>query len=514
MRRLVFLFFDLLVVAVSTFLALLLRDNLELEPGRIAGLIPYLVCALISAAVIFPALGTNRGFWRYTTFSDFVRIVAASLLVVLAATSGAFALTRLDGLARAVPILHFLLLVALMSALRSAMRLRHGRRSRAPAAPALAMEPHAEQVLVVGLNAVAELFVRSAQHFARHTIHVVGMLGRHDRHRGRSLHGIAVLGLPEELLSVLQRLEVHGVAVGRIVVAVSPNELSQAARDALRSVEDGSGIVVDYFGERLGFVESQEGVVSLPDSNPPSSDTDEAKPLPSLRQLVDRNVLERPYWRAKRALDFVLALVGIVVSAPLMLIVAALVAVDCGLPVLFWQERPGLFGRRLRLYKFRTMRSAHDEEGNRIPDARRSSVVGRFLRRSRLDELPQLFNILVGEMSFIGPRPLLPVDQAPGHMGRLAIRPGLTGWAQVHGGRDVSASDKAAMDLWYVRHASFRNDLVIALKTVHMVLFGERADAGVIGQAWKDVATWAVAEPHASAVPATLSRRYTARGAA
>jgi lipopolysaccharide/colanic/teichoic acid biosynthesis glycosyltransferase len=132
------------------------------------------------------------------------------------------------------------------------------------------------------------------------------------------------------------------------------------------------------------------------------------------------------------------------------------------------------------------MSGAHDEAGRRVPDEARSSIIGRFLRRSRLDELPQLFSILAGEMSFVGPRPLLPVDQAPEHKGRLLVRPGLTGWAQVHGGRDISAADKAAMDLWYVRNASFRLDLLIAIKTVQMLFVGEKSNAEVIALAWRD----------------------------
>jgi len=170
--------------------------------------------------------------------------------------------------------------------------------------------------------------------------------------------------------------------------------------------------------------------------------------------------------------------------------VAAAVAIDVGIQVLFWQERPGILGRRLRLHKFRTMRSGHDENGRRLSESERSSSTGRFLRRLRLDELPQLFNILLGEMSFVGPRPLLPVDQSPAYSARLAVRPGLTGWAQVHGGRDVSAGDKAVMDLWYIRNASFRLDLLIAFKTACMIVFGERTDEDAIAAAWKDAEAW------------------------
>src|SRR5262249_44688585 len=162
----------------------------------------------------------------------------------------------------------------------------------------------------------------------------------------------------------------------------------------------------------------------------------------------------RPYWRIKRMMDFAGAACLLVVGLPLAVLVAMLVAIDVGLPATFWQERPGFGGSPFKLYKFRTMSAAHDTEGRRVPDQERLSMIGRFLRRARLDELPQLYNILVGEMSFVGPRPLLPVDQHPAHAARLLVRPGLTGWAQVIGGREISAEDKTALDVWYVHNAS------------------------------------------------------------
>ena len=144
----------------------------------------------------------------------------------------------------------------------------------------------------------------------------------------------------------------------------------------------------------------------------------------------------------------------LIVLAPFMLFVAILAAIDVGLPVTFWEQRPSLNGRRFKLCKFYTMAATLDASGQRVPDDERTSGVGRFLRRTRLDELPQLFNILSGDMSFVGPRPLLPIDQPAAYAARLLVRPGLTGCAQVKDGREISAADKAALDVWYVRNAS------------------------------------------------------------
>src|SRR5262249_17819726 len=142
------------------------------------------------------------------------------------------------------------------------------------------------------------------------------------------------------------------------------------------------------------------------------------------------------------------------------------IALDVGFPVIFWQQRPGLYGRPFKLYKFRTMRAPHDQQKIRIPDDQRSSAIGQLLRRIRLDELPQLYNVIVGDMSLNGLRPLLPCDQSPEYAARLSVQPGITGWAQVNGGRIIPPSDKCILDIWYARNACFVLDLRIVLRTI------------------------------------------------
>ena len=188
----------------------------------------------------------------------------------------------------------------------------------------------------------------------------------------------------------------------------------------------------------------------------------------------------RRYAHLKRAIDFTSVIFIVFALSPLLALVALLVAVDVGFPVVFWQQRPGRHGRPFKLYKFRTMRQAHDAQGNRIADQLRSSGIGNFLRRSRLDELPQLYNVLVSEMSLVGPRPLLPVDQPQGQMPRLLVRPGLTGWAQVNGGREISNEDKAALDLWYIKNASLWLDIKILLRTLAIVIAGDRVNGTAV----------------------------------
>ena len=175
----------------------------------------------------------------------------------------------------------------------------------------------------------------------------------------------------------------------------------------------------------------------------------------------------------KRLIDFILALVGIVVLSPLLLILIILGAIFMGGNPFFTQDRPGLHERVFKLVKFRTMDNRRDVNGELLPDEVRLNKYGRFLRASSLDELPELFNILVGDMAIIGPRPLL-VRYLPRYneeqRHRHDVRPGLTGYAQAHGRNSVSWEDKFAMDVWYARNISFALDCQIIVDTVKAVV--------------------------------------------
>jgi len=188
----------------------------------------------------------------------------------------------------------------------------------------------------------------------------------------------------------------------------------------------------------------------------------------------------------KRLFDVLVAGIVLVALAPLLLLLALLVAIFVGRPVLFVQERPGLQGRIFRLVKFRTMTNERDGAGSLLPDEQRLRRFGRLLRATSLDELPELFNILRGDMSLVGPRPLL-VEYLPLYTAEQArrhlVRPGITGWAQVNGRNAISWEDKFAHDLWYVDNHSFWIDLKILLLTVARVLRVQGIDEpGKVGQ--------------------------------
>jgi len=182
----------------------------------------------------------------------------------------------------------------------------------------------------------------------------------------------------------------------------------------------------------------------------------------------------------KRAVDIAGASAGIILFAPVMLVVALLVLLTMGRPVLFRQQRPGLGGKPFTLYKFRTMREARTPSGELLPDELRLTRFGKWLRSTSLDELPELFNVFKGDMSLVGPRPLLMEylpRYSPEQARRHEVKPGITGWAQVNGRNALSWEEKFRLDVWYVDHWNLWLDMKIMLLTIWKVLKREGISA-------------------------------------
>lgn len=176
----------------------------------------------------------------------------------------------------------------------------------------------------------------------------------------------------------------------------------------------------------------------------------------------------------KRILDFCIALVALLCLSPLLLVVTVWLHIaNKGAGAFFFQNRPGLHGKLFKIVKFKTMTDERDADGKLLPDANRLTKVGRFVRSTSIDELPQLFNVLKGDMALIGPRPLLvkylPL-YSPEQMRRHEVRPGITGWAQCHGRNAISWTEKFKLDVWYVDHLSFRTDLLVIIETIKAVI--------------------------------------------
>lgn len=180
--------------------------------------------------------------------------------------------------------------------------------------------------------------------------------------------------------------------------------------------------------------------------------------------------------KVKRTFDLLLTIPGVILISPLLVLLALLVRLYHGRPVLFSQERPGFDGLPFYMYKFRSMSDERDQHGKLLPDEQRLTPIGRFLRSSSLDELPELYNVLRGEMSLIGPRPLLMQylqRYTPQQARRHDVLPGITGWAQINGRNNVSWEDKFELDVWYVDHWSLWLDMYILLRTAWKVITRE-----------------------------------------
>lgn len=186
----------------------------------------------------------------------------------------------------------------------------------------------------------------------------------------------------------------------------------------------------------------------------------------------------------KRLFDFTAAATAIVALSPVIITSAVLIKKKLGSPVLFKQVRPGKDGQPFEIYKFRTMTDARDAEGNLLSDAERLTSFGETIRKLSIDELPQLFNVIKGDISLVGPRPLL-MDYLPLYneeqKKRMSVRPGITGWAQVNGRNNISWEEKFKLDVWYVEHQSFILDLYIIFLTIIKVF--KRSDINQSGHA-------------------------------
>jgi lipopolysaccharide/colanic/teichoic acid biosynthesis glycosyltransferase len=485
MHRRTLLGVDLFLLLLATFLAFALRENFAISE-KVSAFLPYLAATALMALVLVPLANLHKTIWRFSGVSDYLRVSAAVTGTCAGAVALSFSYNRLDGIARSLPILQGFVGIAILVGARIVHRLRHASRSRRKSladfrqASGKALEFH---VLLVGVTRLAETYVQALADLGSGRVSVAGFLSHSPRHVGRLAGAYAILGLPEDAESILDRLEVRGISVDRIVVTMPFAQLSSAAQKAILHIAQSRGITLQFLADVLDL-----GAGSQPFGGGPGRVP--ALPVRSGLEIASPELdvfVRRHYWKFKRGLDVIAALGLAVLLMPIFLLVAIGVMVSLGFPIVFWQHRPGLAGRSFRLYKFRTMGASHGADGRRLTDAERLSNFCNFLRRTRLDELPQLLNILRGEMSFVGPRPLLPHDQPAECLDRLLIRPGLTGWAQVVGGRNISPEDKAALDLWYVCNASLLLDLKIAARTVEIVLFGERVLAPLIAHAWHDL---------------------------
>jgi len=403
-------------------------------------------CALSTgfAVVAYLAFGLRNTVTQHFSAHEVLDIAEAVLFAQLLTYGLLFTLTRLDGIARSVPLYHGLLLAGGLIFIRIVTRVGSGERRASD------YQLRRERIIVIGANRLAASFISMLRAYAPNQEGVVAVLEEKSGAIGRTLGGVKVLGTPQELDAIVAEFAVHGVQIDRVILAGDTDLLSSAALHDVERVCKKRQLELSYLPRMLGLTEqgpSSVKVVAATDTGP------------------ERHL----FLKLKRSIDILGSLALMILLLPLFAIATLLVLIDVGSPVLFWQERTGRRGLPFLIYKYRTLRAPFDSKGRPALGDRQPSVIGRYLRATRIDELPQLINVLFGDMSLIGPRPLLPEDQPSNTALRLSVRPGITGWAQVNGAKLVSKEDKEKFDEWYVRNASPWVDTKIALMTLRIL---------------------------------------------
>jgi lipopolysaccharide/colanic/teichoic acid biosynthesis glycosyltransferase len=446
---------DACFALISPLVALALRDAPVLS-DRSYSLYFYWACSAISSLFAFSIFRLEHRGARYFSVDDIFDIVKAVVVAELLTATALFLFTRLEGIPRSTLFIHCLLLAAALIAARTAAHLfEHGQKKT------ISRPPETKHVIIVGSNDLSSAFIKWLETNDIEPKQVIAILDDSEEMIGRKISGVRVLGSPLKIKQMVDEFAVHGVEVDEVIVSNGESHVARPVLIEFRKICHQKDIKLSFMPQLL-----QSSLGQATDSK-----IESAQSQPVLTFPISS------YFGVKRFLDFVFALMFIVVLSPLLISVSALVLLDVGTPLLFWQRRLGQRGRGFQIYKFRTMQTPFDRLGESLPENRRLSLIGHLLRKTGLDELPQLLNVLVGDMSLVGPRPLLSQDQPADPTIRLMVRPGITGWAQVNGGKQIPDEEKYQLDGWYIRNASPLLDLRILLLTCRYVFVGNRTIA-------------------------------------
>ncbi len=457
---------DVLWAIAAPFITLALRDPALLAIGNSSGLpetYQYAFVAIALSLCSFLFFRISDSISRFFSIRDAANLLAAVACSVALSGVVAFTFTRLEGVPRSTPLIYGLVLTSGLMATRLAARAMARDQAHHPSAVRHASDYR--RILIVGVDHFAAAAIRLIDCQRPRTTIVVAALDWRASTMGRKISGVKIVGNAADIDEIVQEYLVHGVAIDEVWLSDS----------ALLSPELTNYVESRCAARNLLFLKISEALNLQPLPAPPVFEEEEANDLGE-------------YFEIKRVIDIVGASALLAALLPVTVIVAALTYFDVGAPVLFWQQRVGRHGRKFLLYKFRTYHAPFDKSGRRIPDEQRLSKIGRFIRSTRLDEIPQLYSVLVGDMSLIGPRPLLPHDQPKDPRTRLLVRPGITGWAQINGGTAIGPEEKDALDIWYIRHASFALDLRIVFSTLMVALTGEKQNHSTVENAvrWRE----------------------------
>lgn len=443
-------FWDLACVLTVPILSLYLRGTDVLSNAGWGVIGSYWLLSVAFSLLGFFAFRIQDGMARYFSVHDMLDVTKAVAFTELAICGVLFTLTRLDGIPRSILFIHGLLLATGLVTGRMFTCVIHGHDR--------SLEYHfrCERIILIGANRFSSFFIKLLNAYAPDQQRIIAVLDEKAEMIGRAISGVRILGDPQQLDDVINEFAIHGIDTERVVVAGEADLLSSEALHEVQRVCEKRQLELSFLPRMLGISAWRQAYPTISGGLEPATDS--------------RPFALPAFFSLKRWIDIVGSLTLIILLLPLLLIASLLVLLDVGPPILFWQQRLGRHGRSFLIYKFRTLRPPFDAAGQPIPEDTRLSAVGQFLRVTRIDELPQLLNVLIGDMSLIGPRPLLPEDQPENTAVRLLVRPGITGWAQVNGAKLVSREAKEKFDEWYIRNASLWVDLKVALMTFQLVL--------------------------------------------
>ncbi|AMN43760.1 sugar transferase [Rhodoplanes sp. Z2-YC6860] len=448
---------DLVCAAIAPALALVLTDAYILSAQSVHLAILYCCVSFLTSAIALLAFRVSDGISPFFSVHDALNIVKAVVFAQLSTEIILFLITRLEGIPRLSLLIQIVMLGAGLFGIRAAVLLSSQERTITGPSD----QAGVDHVIIIGATKLASQYIQFVRNYTAGRRRVVAVLDPDQRMIGRALGGVPVVARPQDLEAVIDDYQVHGIRTDRVLIGTDRADLPDVVFNAIQLICQRRELHIDFISQIVGLSD-------LPPLQPRSEPAS---------NVVPTTIELKPYFQVKRWIDFFGALIAIVVLSPLFLLTALLVLLDVGSPILFWQQRTGQNASSFLLYKFRTLRNPFDRCGNRLPEEKRLSPIGKLLRAMRLDEMPQLLNVLVGDMSLIGPRPLLPVDQPSAASLRLAVRPGITGWAQVHGGNLLTADEKGPLDDWYVCNASLWVDMRIVGLTIRLLFTGEKAAA-------------------------------------
>lgn len=444
--------FDVVWATVCPPIALYLSAAQAIAQDAITPFALYCSITLVCSLFAFVGFRLRDGLTQYFTVNDAIDISKAVIVAQLFAATALFLANRLEGIPRSALVVHALVLAAGLVLSRLVIRMTH------PETKSVRRTQHAvvEHILMIGATRLTAQYMRLLDTFSSHGRRVVALLDERPERIGRSIFGVKVVGPPHEIEATISEYALHGIRIDRIIVGGDEDLLSNESFREILAACNQRRIKLDFVPALIGL------------------HTIAAAPPEALPDPLETPTITLPsYFRYKRAIDTILAIALMVLLSPLIVITCALTLLDVGSPIFFWQQRAGRGGYSFLLYKIRTLRPPFDWRGQAVPDSERLSSIGKLLRKIRLDEFPQLLNVLVGDMSLIGPRPLLPEDQPEDTSIRLLVRPGITGWAQVNGGTLLTPTEKNKLDEWYVRNASFGLDLRIIALTIRFLFKGD-----------------------------------------